>query len=328
MHGEIGRRDWRRSLLGATRNHVAVRIAIVTTSWPADERDPSGHFVRAHARALERGGDLVTVVAPAAGGAFGWPGAPARIRERPIRAFDAARWVTQARRRVEKLDVDRLIAHWAVPCAWPIATGTGMRRHARSRRLPLDVVSHGGDVRLLTRLPRPVRRAMVLSLSDRADTWQFVSADLLEKLLATLEPETRARLQRVARVEAPPIEMPDVVSAVAELRRELGARRVAVSVGRLVQSKRVDRCVEYAWRSKEIDRLVVVGDGPERARLESLAQRLGADASFVGAVGRPRALAWIGAADLLVVASEAEGLSTVVREANALGTPVVSLREE
>jgi teichuronic acid biosynthesis glycosyltransferase TuaC len=307
------------------RKDVAVRIAIVTTSWPAHEGDPAGHFVRAHARALERGGDVVTVVAPATGGAFGWPGAPARIHERPIRALDAARWVTRARTRVQKLDVDRIIAHWAVPCAWPIATGTSIRSETGSQRLPLHVVSHGGDVRLLTRLPRPIARALVLFLSARADTWQFVSASLLEKLLATLEPETRARLQRVARVEAPPIEMPDVASAVTELRRELGARRVAVSVGRLVQSKRVDRCVEYASRSKNIDRLVVVGDGPERARLERLAQRLGVDASFVGTVGRPHALAWIAAADLLVVASEAEGLSTVVREANALGTPVVCI---
>ncbi len=293
-----------------------MRVAMLTTSWPTDEQDPAGHFVRAHARELEHRGDTVTVVAPEPGGAFGWPGAVARIRERPLRALDAARWVLMARKRVQGLVVDRIIAHWAVPCAWPIATGT---------HLPIDVVSHGGDVRLLMRLPTAVRRALVSLLSARVDTWSFVSARLLDDLLANLDLETRARVQRVARVEAPTIEMPDVASAIADLRRELGTRRVAVSVGRLVQSKRVDRGVEYVSRSKDIERLVVIGDGPERGRLERLARQLGVDASFMGAMGRDRALAWIGAADLLLVASEAEGLSTVIREASALGTRVLRI---
>jgi teichuronic acid biosynthesis glycosyltransferase TuaC len=71
-----------------------------------------------------------------------------------------------------------------------------------------------------------------------------------------------------------------------------------------------------------LDALVVVGDGPERSRLEALARARGVDARFVGRVPRDEALAWIGAADVLIHASEAEGLSTVVREAEALGTPV------
>jgi glycosyltransferase involved in cell wall biosynthesis len=293
-----------------------MRVAMLTTSWPTGEQDPAGHFVRTHARELERGGDTVTVVAPETGGSFGWPGAAARIRERPVRALEAARWVLKARKRVQGLVVDRIVAHWAVPCAWPIATGT---------HLPIDVISHGGDVRLLIRLPGPLRRALVSFLSARVDAWCFVSASLLEDLLASLDSQTRTRLQRVARVEALAIEMPDVTSAIAALRRELGAQRVAVSVGRLVASKRVDRGLEYVSRSKDIERLVVIGDGPERGRLERLARRLGVDASFTGALGRPRALAWIGAADLLIVASEAEGLSTVIREADALGTRVVRI---
>jgi teichuronic acid biosynthesis glycosyltransferase TuaC len=293
-----------------------MRIAIVTTSWPADEHDPAGHFVRAHARALERGGDVVTVVAPQQGRAFGWPGAPARIRERPVRAIDALRWTMAARRRVRRLDVDRIVAHWALPCAWPIAVGA---------RSPIDVVSHGGDVRLLAGLPSALRRTLVRSLSARVETWRFVSTTLLEQLLESVDSGTRARLQRVARVEAPAIEMPDVASAIAELRQLLGTRRVAVSVGRLVSSKRVDRSLEYVSRSKDIERLFVVGDGPERARLERLARELGVDASFLGTLGRPHALAWIGASDVLLVASAAEGLSTVIREAEALGTRVVRI---
>ncbi|HWL85328.1 MAG TPA: glycosyltransferase, partial [Polyangiaceae bacterium] len=69
--------------------------------------------------------------------------------------------------------------------------------------------------------------------------------------------------------------------------------------------------------------LVVVGDGPERERLEVLARERGADVRFVGRRPRRETLAWIAVADALVHASEAEGLSTVVREAETLGTRVI-----
>jgi glycosyltransferase involved in cell wall biosynthesis len=101
--------------------------------------------------------------------------------------------------------------------------------------------------------------------------------------------------------------------------------RVAVCVGRLIDAKRVDRAIEYVAQTDTLDALVIVGDGPERARLERLARALHVKTRFVGAVTRPEALVWVGSAHVLLHASEAEGLSTVVREAHALGTPVVRL---
>jgi glycosyltransferase involved in cell wall biosynthesis len=66
----------------------------------------------------------------------------------------------------------------------------------------------------------------------------------------------------------------------------------------------------------------VVGDGPERATLQ---QRY-PNVRFVGHLRRDRALTWIAAADLLLSASRQEGSPTVVREARALGVPVVATR--
>ena len=71
--------------------------------------------------------------------------------------------------------------------------------------------------------------------------------------------------------------------------------------------------------------LVVVGDGPERARVEAAARGAGARVVFTGRVARSEALAWIAAADALVQPSRVEGASTVEREAAALGTRVVAL---
>jgi len=293
-----------------------MRVAVVTTSWPSSEGDPGGHFVRAEARELERQGHEVVVVAPEAGGAFGWPGVAARLRARPVRAVEAVRWVAQARGRLQELRVDRVVAHWAVPCAWPIGV-------AAAEGVALDVVSHGGDVRLLVATPAPVRRHIVRAIARRASGWRFVSGALLEALLGAVDGETGARVRRIASVRAATIEMPDVAEAVARKRRELAGRRVAVSVGRLVASKRTERAIERVARETHLDALVVVGDGPERGRLERLARTLGVDARFVGVVGREEALAWIGAAEEVVHASVAEGRSTVVREAEAMGTRVV-----
>jgi glycosyltransferase involved in cell wall biosynthesis len=297
-----------------------MRVALVTTSYPAYEGDPSGHFVQAEARELERQGHAVVVVRPEAGGAFGWPGVVARMRERPWRAVDAMRWVASARREVAGLNVGRVVAHWALPCAWPVAVA--------APGAELEIVSHGGDVRLLAALPSPFRQRVVAGLARRARAWRFVSDRLLGTLMDALAPATRARVEAIAQVRAASLEELDVRAAVAQRRLELGAKRVAVSVGRLVPAKRVDRAIEHVAAGCGVDALVVVGDGPERESLERLARRRGVTAHFVGTVPRQEALTWIGAAEYVIHASRAEGLSTVVREAEALGVPVVALGEE
>ncbi len=297
-----------------------MRIAVIATSWPSTPGDPSGHFVRAEARELEREGHDVVVVTPQPDGAFGWPGVAARVRERPLRALGAAAWVAQARQRIRGLAAERVVAHWAVPSAWPIACA------AKDARV--EVVSHGGDVRLLARMPRAARDLTASVIARRAASWRFVSDALHRQLVEKLGAQARAHVERISVVRAASIEMPDIGAlraAATALRDELGGRRAAVSVGRLVPGKRVDLAIEYLARSRAADALIVVGDGPERPRLERLARSLRVDARFVGVVPREGALAWIAAADVLVHASAAEGLSTVLREASALGTPVLRL---
>jgi glycosyltransferase involved in cell wall biosynthesis len=117
--------------------------------------------------------------------------------------------------------------------------------------------------------------------------------------------------------------MPDVEQAVARKRAELAGSRIALSVGRLVRSKRVDRAIDHVASRHDLDALVVVGDGPERGRLEAWARARDVDARFLGKLPRDETLAWIGAATVVLFASEHEGSSTVLREAAAMGTPVV-----
>jgi teichuronic acid biosynthesis glycosyltransferase TuaC len=306
------------------------RVALVTTSYPTHPGDPSGHFVAAEAHALARAGHPVTVLVPSvararapgveqrdgvevrwlpAGDAFGPPGAWLRLRERPLRAFGAVRFVRTAQRELARLsEVERVIAHFLVPSGWPIAT--------TATQGPLELVVHGSDLGVVEALPAPLRRRLAQSL--RAASIRCVSAELRERLGRALG----ASLAERARVEPSPLEL-DAVPDRGDARRTLGLAadaRVVVVVGRLVRGKRCDLALRAATLVPGAH-LVVVGDGPERTRLE----REFPEAHFTGTLPRPRALAWLSAADVLVSASEREGAPSVVREARALGTRVVAL---
>ena len=73
-------------------------------------------------------------------------------------------------------------------------------------------------------------------------------------------------------------------------------------------------------------RLVIAGDGPERARLHALAGELGiaGGVTWLGDVDRTRVREWMHRASVFVLLSEYEGLSHVLLEAMAEGLPVVA----
>ncbi|MDB5217773.1 MAG: hypothetical protein JWO86_5700 [Myxococcaceae bacterium] len=295
-------------------------ICVVTTSYPSYDGDPAGHFVKAEVTELENAGHRVTVVTPHAGGAFGWPGAAFRLREKPWRAFESAAWMVRAATQVKGARPDRIIAHWSVPSAFPVVTSAALYD------VPLEVVSHGGDIRLLAASPRAVRLSVVRRLLRRATTWRFVSEPLLDRLAGTLDGEDAAKLRAMSVIAPSPLAMIDVREEVRARRNAVGKRPLFVCAGRLVRSKRVDRVIDYvAGQRVGHPVLVVIGDGPERARLEKLAREWQIDVRFLGNTPRREALAWIGAADELVHASIAEGISTVVREAEHLGVKVTVL---
>lgn len=104
--------------------------------------------------------------------------------------------------------------------------------------------------------------------------------------------------------------------------------RVVLVVARLAAWKGVDTVMAALGgllRGEQRDaRLVVVGDGPDRTRLEGLAATLPAGAvRFTGEVPRHEVGRWMAAADALALCSGYEGLSHVLLEAMAAGLPVV-----
>ncbi len=311
------------------------RAVFVTTSFPRRPGDAAGHFVLGHAQQMLAHGWQVEVIvggdAPAhsshdgiivhwAGGGelFGWPGVAARVREAPLRAIGVLPFAHRVRQILEdRGPFDRAVAHFIVPSAWPLLS---------TMACPVEVVAHGGDVRLLLALPSWVRRRIIAPILSRDARLYFVSSELRRSLCASLPAPLAARLQRQSAVRLPAVCLPD-----AEARRSAAAPWLkdkstpyAVLAGRMVESKRFALGLRAA-ASTELETLVI-GDGPERAHLERVASQLQSNIRFLGRLNRVETLGLIERAAVLLHPSATEAAPTVVLEARALGVPVVACK--
>jgi glycosyltransferase involved in cell wall biosynthesis len=318
---------------------------IVTTSWPRTGDELAGTFVRtdalAHARlghvvvatprgpGVARGGGGLELVDVEHGGAFGSPGAATRILERPWRALGLATWARDVRRVIDVHAPTRIVAHWLTPAG-------GLACALAPQGARVELVAHGGDVRLLEALPRAIARRYIDTLCDRATLVRVVSAALLQRL-AAIAPGVSAK----ALVAPMPLATDDdalvarVRTRSEALRRTYGAHRMPLAqdargqllhvvVSRLVRDKPIERAIDHVARRR--GRLVLVGDGPERTHLLAYAARVHVDVEATGALPHEEALAWIAAADVLLAPlARGEGAPTAIREARALGVPVIAL---
>jgi glycosyltransferase involved in cell wall biosynthesis len=109
---------------------------------------------------------------------------------------------------------------------------------------------------------------------------------------------------------------------------ELEGRPRVVYVGRLVRAKGVGVLLDAASRMRSDARFLLVGDGPDRVRLERQAERLGLGARvrITGFLEHHRVPDLLATADLLVLPSFYEELGTVLVEAMQAGVPAVASR--
>lgn len=101
---------------------------------------------------------------------------------------------------------------------------------------------------------------------------------------------------------------------------------VIVAVGRLTEQKDYPTLLRAfaLLRQDRTAKLIVVGEGEDRTRLETLASELAiaADVEFVGFKQNP--FAWMAASDLYVLSSAWEGLPGALLQAMACGARIVS----
>ena len=151
-------------------------------------------------------------------------------------------------------------------------------------------------------------RSWDLATVGRVDTFVANSANTAQKI--------RAFYHRDAVVVPPPVECDRFANLPVVPENE----RYDLVLGGLVPYKRVDLAVE-AWRLMPDRQLMIVGDGPERARLEKTAPP---NVRFVGRVPEEALAGWYAGARLFAFPGE-EDFGIVPLEAQSAGVPVVAL---
>jgi len=165
------------------------------------------------------------------------------------------------------------------------------------------------------------RRPLVMRALERFRRWDRAASERVDRFVANSRHIAAAIARcygREAEVVYPPVDIERFERAGNE--REPGSSGADyVTVSRLVPYKRVDVLVE-AFRALPDRRLIVVGDGPERSRLQALA---GPNISFAGRLGDADTARHVAAARAFVFAAEEDfGIAPV--EAQAAGTPVIA----
>lgn len=339
---------------GTGDSERAGRVLCVTSTFPRWEGDGTTPFVLHLAQDLQELGWRVDVLAPHAPGAamreaiggvrverfpYLWPprletvcyqgGALVNLRGNPsnmlkLPALVFCEWSGLFRRLLRR-DYDLLHSHWILPQGF-----TGVLA-ARPLRIPHLLTVHGSDVfalrgRFLAGFKRfALRHADAVTVNSTA-TLNAV-AEIAPRLAALYTLPMGVSETRPA---------PAVVAELSSRHRR-GKGPLLVFVGRLVYEKGVDDLIHavaaLATRAPDVT-AVIVGEGQDRSRLESMGQELGvADrVAFVGWVPPQGVPNYLAAADAFVAPSkrapdgvtEAQGLAII--EAMLAGTPVIATR--
>jgi glycosyltransferase involved in cell wall biosynthesis len=320
-----------------------VRLLTFTTLYPSRARPRHGIFVETRLREILRGGGIdAEVIAPVpwfplASHRFGRYAQFAQTARDETRdgirvhypryvtlprigmltspyAIARAAHATVAGLRREGFDFDLIDAHYFYP------DGVAAALLARRLRKPLQITARGTDVNVLPQTALP--RRMIAWAASRADSIVTVSEPLKQRLVALGVEASRIHVLRngVDCDRFRPLDRSEARKDAA-----VATRFALAAVGNLVPEKGHDLVIEALGQVPEAT-LLIVGEGPEAAKLRELAARASVAERVRFLPVRPQAAlaAIYSAADVLVLASSREGWPNVVLEAMACGTPVVA----
>jgi glycosyltransferase involved in cell wall biosynthesis len=214
-----------------------------------------------------------------------------------------------------------VFAPWAYPDGWAAVELS----HAAG--LPVVIMVHGSDVLRLDL--HPGRRQRTIEGLRQADGVVAVSQDLADRVIGLGADPERVRVVYDG-VDTELFHPGPADEARARLGLP-GDEPIVLFIGNLVPVKGldvlVDACARLAgdgvWFA-----CYLVGQGPQRRRLEQQVGRLGLEGRVRLVGPRPHQTLpdWYRAATLFVLPSHSEGVPTVLLEAAACGTPFVASR--
>lgn len=219
----------------------------------------------------------------------------------------------------EGYDFDAIDAHYFYP------DGVAAAILARHFGKPFTITARGSDLNLISKFALP--RRMMQWAAARAAACIGVSQALVDVMRGLGFDARRLHVMRngVDLQRFRPIDA-------GQARTELGlgdASPLLLSVGNLVELKGHALLIDALARLLPVRpraRLVIVGEGPERAALLERARERGVAerVTLAGTVPNVELFKWYSAADVSLLASSREGWANVLLESMACGTPVVA----
>jgi len=200
---------------------------------------------------------------------------------------------------------------------WP--DGPAAVRLGRALGVPVSIKARGSDIHQRKR--QPGVRAEILAAGRAANGLLAVSAALKADMVALGMPAERIRVHYTG------VDMERFRPAAdrAAAKTALGvAGPLLISVGALIALKGHDLLLDAIKAVPEAT-LLIAGEGPHRPVLEAriAAEGLGGRVRLLGSQPHEAMPALIAAADVMVLASAAEGLANAWVESLASGTPIV-----
>ncbi|HEU4948621.1 MAG TPA: glycosyltransferase family 4 protein [Kribbella sp.] len=247
-------------------------------------------------------------------------------RDRTSMLLPSPRVTRHAVRVMRRYGADRVLFGAAAPLGLMGAAlrGAGARR--------IVALTHGHETWWAG---LPGTRQALRRIGDAADTVTSVSSWCAARIAPALSPAAAARMRRLTPGVDPVRFRPGCGGEQVRAELGLGDVPVVTCVSRLVQRKGQDTLIRAWPRVLAVVPeavLLVVGGGPDRARLEALARETGVAQAirFTGAVPWAALPPYVDAADVFAMPCrtrrfglEPEGLGIVFLEAAATGKPVV-----
>lgn len=189
---------------------------------------------------------------------------------------------------------------------------------ARHFNVPVSIKARGADIHYWGRRRASARQ--IKAAADAADGLLAASAALKDDMSRLGLPDDQIAVHYTG------VDM-DVFkpSLRQQARAALGITApLIVSLGALIPRKRQHLVIEALPHIPRAQ-LALVGDGPDKARLQAKARQLGVSARLIctGALPPPDIALWLAAADVMALPSASEGLANAWLEALACGTPIV-----
>lgn len=318
-----------------------MKILVLSSLYPNEVQPRHGIFIEHRVAHLARAGDEIRVVAPVPWFPSSNPrfGHYAKLASVPKSAERRGVQITYPRypvipkigmtlapflmaaalyRHIAELrrefDFDVIDSYYLYP------DGVAAASLAKWFDVPFAMTALGSDV---TQIPdHPPARRMILSATAKAAAVTTVAGALRDELV-----EIGARPDNISVVLhgvdldlfSPPVDR-------AALREKLGmTAQTVLCVGYLVDNKGIDLAIRAIARLSDV-RLMIAGTGPCEIALKALAESLGVRdrIDFLGHVDQDSLPELYGAADVVANCSAREGISNVLLEAMACGTPLVA----